>query len=796
MFGVTPPITHLSRPRLRQLAAWIRDDLDPVIAQDGPEILKPDDVLTLHEAFLDLRLSQTITALDLRATGIHRAVMEVAGTATRWPGRLADDCDKIIDAWSAKFGRLDELHPFMYGRGGRLEGIASFEESSKSALLKRWKRMCPKNITRSRSHRHGDLGFRAGAWWLNTLFAHYAGIIDLECADGGVCFDKVGAYAVLIKGSGEIEALAEGSITYRCRPDDKGRYRLTAANARSRWPIRILRCHNLNSVWSPKVGVRYEGLYQVRGWTIRPVRSNDISDDQHRIGDIMYEVNFERIDEVPMRDVIKHPTAAEFDDYMEYKRLRRLYRAGRKGPSTHAHSEVDRLEIQPHVKTAPAIPPIVAPFVPPKRVSPNSSQIMSFMTPGAPNIESLRPSRRVPGPAAEAPNPAVNIEESLNDPARSTLVVPPRSIMRTNTQRCGSDSSLHDLRPEISNAASLGSSRSPGSQHKDIKEVTPWIDFELDAVADAIDLDQHPDIQEHPNKVVARQNTLEKMTTHPGIEHTQSDTSMRPQSSQVLSNASRLTRSSRGDKGHPRSSLAILKRKTSRRAMKPHVRSKNPLAKLFDGIEEDIFDREPQVAEDSFSYRGNRAVSTSPKPVELMVGRRQRPYSSPTLRPLSPKPLRPVSPISPLISQRRDGFSFSASSDGPLDIGLDLFEPSTHSVLRAKDPFIDTSTDKQPLTTSLKDYISAPRIPTFVSILPTLSTSSPRGTSASKKFRKRRASDSLATVSLLDVMRGLGSSPLEGKITFKNLFEESREPSPSHQTADREGLETLPPDAA
>jgi hypothetical protein len=122
----------LSRPRLKALAAWIRDDLDPDIAQNGPDRLRPDDVLVLHDVFQALRSSTTITALDLRATGIHRAVMEVAGTATRWPGRLADDCDEILLAWTSKFGRLEDLHPFMYGRGGRLEGIASAGEFSRA----------------------------------------------------------------------------------------------------------------------------------------------------------------------------------------------------------------------------------------------------------------------------------------------------------------------------------------------------------------------------------------------------------------------------------------------------------------------------------------------------------------------------------------------------------------------------------------------------------------------------------------------------------------------------------------
>jgi hypothetical protein len=131
MFPSSPPADALSRPRLKALTEWVRDKLDLLVAREGPDILRPDDVLVLHETFIALRLTTDITALDLRATGIHRAVQDIAGVATRWPGRLCDDCDKIISIWTARFGPLDALRPFLYGRGGRLEGIASFTEYSR-----------------------------------------------------------------------------------------------------------------------------------------------------------------------------------------------------------------------------------------------------------------------------------------------------------------------------------------------------------------------------------------------------------------------------------------------------------------------------------------------------------------------------------------------------------------------------------------------------------------------------------------------------------------------------------------
>lgn len=125
---IISPTPDVSRRTLKQLARWIRDDLDTLVSREGPGVLRPDDVVTLHEYFVALRQSTSITARDLRATGIHMAVKDVSGIATRWPGRLCDECDKIIQLWTSKFGPFEDLHPFLYGRGGRLEGIGSVNE--------------------------------------------------------------------------------------------------------------------------------------------------------------------------------------------------------------------------------------------------------------------------------------------------------------------------------------------------------------------------------------------------------------------------------------------------------------------------------------------------------------------------------------------------------------------------------------------------------------------------------------------------------------------------------------------
>jgi hypothetical protein len=107
---------------------------------------------------------------------------------------------------------------------------------------------------------HKRMDANLGSWWINTLFAHHAGIIGLEAVEGGTTFDKHGAYALVLKDTGEVEACRGEDFTYRCPQWDRGKFRLTAATPRSRNPIRVLRSHSINSVWGPKAGVRYEGL--------------------------------------------------------------------------------------------------------------------------------------------------------------------------------------------------------------------------------------------------------------------------------------------------------------------------------------------------------------------------------------------------------------------------------------------------------------------------------------------------------------------------------------------------------
>ena len=98
------------------------------------------------------------------------------------------------------------------------------------------------------------------SWWISALFAFNAGILDSSGPQGGIVADSKGAYAVLLTGSDEVSSASPETFVYRARDANRGRFRLTAATIDSRHPVRILRSHALHSFWSPRAGVRYEGL--------------------------------------------------------------------------------------------------------------------------------------------------------------------------------------------------------------------------------------------------------------------------------------------------------------------------------------------------------------------------------------------------------------------------------------------------------------------------------------------------------------------------------------------------------
>lgn len=556
----TPLSADLSRPALKRLAIWIRDDLDILVAREGPDILRPDDVLALHDKFIALQHARDITFLDLRATGIHRAVQDIAGVATRWPGRLCDDCDKIIRIWTAKFGSFSEIHPFLYGRGGRLEGIATVTQYSREELLARWAQLCLEDIHPKRSHQLGNLGFHVGDWWINPLFAHHAGIIGLEACEGGTTYDKTGAYALVLKGTGEVDAESEEQFTYRVPQDDRGKYRLTAATPKSRDPIRVLRSHSINSIWGPKAGIRYEGLYSVVGWSIKQAKTPDTANGQWKEGDILYDIKFERSDPVPMSEAIRRPQATEVDDYVEYKRLRKLYREGKRNATNNRPEMVD--EVIP-AKLAPAIAPppqqltAIFPGLP---ASPSTSRETVFKKTHSEKKSHVQFSTYSGIPIMNVPDDDAS---PFTKRGSSLLKVPIKSTTRPQPSNLG-EISLSGS-PDHSRTSSI---RTGISGQSNIKEVAPWLDCDTNLV-----------LPELPVEIPHVRDCIFSQTLKPSTEGLNSAPHSAPRGRRKRSTDFKIPSSSATKKDNKK--MAI-------------VRNRSPISKLFDGSvdegSEEVFD--------------------------------------------------------------------------------------------------------------------------------------------------------------------------------------------------------------
>ncbi|KAI8932902.1 hypothetical protein NX059_010379 [Plenodomus lindquistii] len=567
MTSSPPPLaSDLSRPALKRLAIWIRDDLDLLVAREGPDILRPDDVLALHDTFIALQHAQYITLQDLRATGIHKAVQDIAGVATRWPGRLCDDCDKIVRIWTAKFGPLSAIRPFLYGRGGRLEGIATASQYSREDLLARWAKFCPEAIHPQQSHQLGDLGFRVGSWWINPLFAHHAGIIGLEACEGGTTFDKNGAYALVLKGTGEFDAGSHEKFTYRVPQNDKGKFRLTAATPKSRDPIRVLRSHSINSIWAPTAGIRYEGLYSVKGWSIKQAKTADTAGGHWKEGDILYDVRFERTDPVPLSETFKHPTATEVDDYLEYKRLRKVHREGNRDGTDAVPEGIDAIPVP---KIAPIIEPLQpqpTELLPEKPISPSRVHQSFFKKPQFDKKGHVHFSG-----ANGLPIPDDDDASPFTRPGTSLLKVPFRVPSRLRP------SSMSEVTAPVSPVDSRGSSLRTGASAINIKEVAPWIDYDANLV-----LPESPDGSSASGDRLGSQSLARSGEQSRDAEATNPSFSSTHRERNKSGNFKKLTSSS-----------------TKKDERKPsNIRHRGNIVKLFDGSVED-------TSEDRFDFDRN-----------------------------------------------------------------------------------------------------------------------------------------------------------------------------------------------
>jgi hypothetical protein len=113
---------YLRTDALRAIASRIRDDLDPVIAREGPHALDANKALAINAVLMGLHLHQ-ISLYTIRCSRIHMAIETIRGKATRWPSALADQADSVLEMMDRSYGPMRLVRPLIFEEGGRLHNI-------------------------------------------------------------------------------------------------------------------------------------------------------------------------------------------------------------------------------------------------------------------------------------------------------------------------------------------------------------------------------------------------------------------------------------------------------------------------------------------------------------------------------------------------------------------------------------------------------------------------------------------------------------------------------------------------
>ncbi len=146
---------------LLQQCRWIRDDLDPQIAREGPDILHSDDVLNLDELLRKLLISN-ISREDIRFSRLHLALLCITGKATRWPKKIIEKADNLRAVWETQHGPMKDLGTPLYESGGRLHDVCKAEEQNNDRLIVRWLKSTGIKLSPLAARKVGDLGFKPG----------------------------------------------------------------------------------------------------------------------------------------------------------------------------------------------------------------------------------------------------------------------------------------------------------------------------------------------------------------------------------------------------------------------------------------------------------------------------------------------------------------------------------------------------------------------------------------------------------------------------------------------------------
>jgi hypothetical protein len=178
-------------------------------------------------------------------------------------------------------------------------------------------------------------------------------------------------------------------------------------------------------------------------------------------GGISYEIVLQRNDEVPLEEVLKRPTNADLDDYMEYDRLRQK------------HYGLKRQIVGPAVKFSPHLPIRDTPPIQPVSVAYPSSDSTIPITRAAvaPSMSSITINR----PAFLSP-----LRKKSREAEAYSNISPRTSLVRDDYPFIASDSSDNESPAQSDQRNQTQSTNNLLTNTSALKEIIPWIDQDPD----------------------------------------------------------------------------------------------------------------------------------------------------------------------------------------------------------------------------------------------------------------------------------------------------------------------------
>jgi hypothetical protein len=206
----------------------------------------------------------------------------------------------------------------------------------------------------------------------------------------------------------------------------------------------------------------------VRGWSVRLAKDDEaVSGHLKPAGGISYEIVLQRQDDIPLEEVLKRPTNADIDDYMEYNRLRQK------------HYGLKRQIVGPAVRFSPQLPVRdMSPIPPISAAYPSSDSTISIPRAA---VDPSMSSMTIYQPVLKS-----SLRKKVKEADAYSSISPKTSLPRHDYPFNASDSSdaenptQSDSRLPTDEYRQTQSTNNLLTDTNALKEIIPWIDQDPD----------------------------------------------------------------------------------------------------------------------------------------------------------------------------------------------------------------------------------------------------------------------------------------------------------------------------